>query len=336
MSNTLGLNLPYEQYVYLDDHSREVITDFQSKSVDDIVKQMPELQSASTRDAAIRFAVLGENEEGVDTNSPIGAVAMPFTNDWTPGNYILAEMTRRIAMPNHRAIVFPSPRVGQSDNIILRGLKADRVSSGDLDPLSELQAHVLREYSVGEVAYVGYSQGAMTMTALADYYSREIDTTRVVSVEDPALVEGRTTKELQKAFAGDGLASMTNLFDAVRDSGIPALQKAQGVGGNNIPRLPMILDIAGLALSQSTPTNKVLKSAMTKGSSVRALERLKLSKADIAVVRAAESKVLTEEAFLAIQQKLGEAARYITIDGYGHEAADNITAFSLVVKKALQ
>jgi hypothetical protein len=98
----------------------------------------------------------------------------------------------------------------------------------------------------------------------------------------------------------------------------------------------MIKDFAGLAISQSNRTNRALKSAMTKGTSVRALERLQLSGADITVVRAQESKILTQEAFEAIQQKLGAGAHYMTIEDYGHEAADNVTAFSLIVKKALQ
>lgn len=328
--------LPYSLEPLYDLDAMQEHYEFGKKTLTEIIDDMPDLQSVETHDASIRYAVLGDKDGRLDNDSPLLAIAMPFANGWTPGKYILAEMTRRIAAPDHRVIAFPSPRAGQLDNIILRGLKADQVASGILDPLAELQARVLLDYSVGEVAFVGYSQGAMTMTYAAEYTKSKLDSVQVVSVEDPGLVEGRTEKELQKAFAGDGIDGLKDLFAAVRDSGIPALQEAQGVGSSNIPKWPMIKDFVGLGVSQSSRANRALKSAMTKGTSARALERLQLSGADITIARALESKILTAEAFAAIQQKLGETARYISIEGYGHEAADNVTAFSLIVKQALK
>lgn len=336
MSTAAARFIPESLLPYTDDNFHEVKDELAGTSLDDFVKTMPETRMFSRYNhaPAIHAAIYRPDE--FDFNHAVFSLN-PFGNGHQPHMDIRNRAAHRIAAPNAQFVSFPSNTASQR-YYQLAPKQLATVAEGDASPIAESIHNTAEELGLETLDLLTYSQGTFVGVALLKLaQKRGVIQINNMLIGDPTNVVDRTEKQLKKAFLGSGLFP---LIGAVKDSGIPALEEAQAMCG---PRDAIRLAKSLLAAQKASkvPENSALHSGMTHDNMNRILTDLEANDGGylhtrVTMARAEKSKITPyTESYMNAASFV--ARQRLEIDGYGHEAADNVTGvWALLSKLALQ
>lgn len=242
--------VPSEVQHLVDDHVCETAERWQSYSLSDVQKMMPETTVISAGEQLVHAAVL--LPKGDFDNNEALVISAPHQNGWAPSIYIRSEITRQIVAPDAMAIVFPN-NGGKDRYYQLTDQQIADLNKGNLAPIAEMRVRVLEALHVGEIAATGFSLGANLAVAMAAVGSDKVEVIAINADEAPSEL-GRTNKQLRK----DAMKSNSwgEQREAIADANIPALSEY-------FTRLNMARDYAGFALATLRRANKAVEQAMS-------------------------------------------------------------------------
>lgn len=321
----------------VDDSYHKDVDEFAATSLEEFTRTMPEVELFSRYNdgvSAIMAAVYRPEEY-----DPTHAVFSlnPFGDGHQPHMDIRNRAAQRIAAPNSQVVSFPNNTASQT-YYKLTPKQLFTVATGDATPLAESIHHAAEEMGLETLDLITYSQGTLLGVALLKVaQERGVLKINNMLIGEPTNVIDRTEKQLKKAFLGSGLFP---LIRAVNDSGIPALVEAQAM---RVPRdiVRFTESMRALRKGLKIPENRVLQSAMTHDDMAQMLTDIANNDGGrlhtrITLARAEKSEITpNSESYDYIARNI--ARQSVVIDGYGHEAAYNVTgAWALLAKFALQ
>jgi hypothetical protein len=320
----------------VDDAFFEIVDDFAHRSLAQFTSTMPDAQLFSKYNHAPAIHAALYKPQDYDPKHAIFSLN-PYGNGHQPHMDIRNRVMQAVAAPSTQVVTFPNNTpFARYYSLNSKALAA--VSSGDATPIAESIHNTAEEIGVETLDLITYSQGAFVGTALLKLaQERGVIQINNALIADPTNVIDRSPSTLRKAFIGTGLL---NLIGAVKDSGLPALEEAQAMRG---PRDGTRLARNMLAAQKGSkiPENVALHAGMTHDNIYEILGQLEANDGGflhtrITMARAEKSKVTP------FSDSYSNAAYFVArnrleIDGYGHEAADNVTGvFALLAKIALK
>jgi hypothetical protein len=156
----------------------------------------------------VAYAILkGEKPEEYSSTEAL-VMFNPFANAATPNMLMRTEFLREVAKFSDvrdsdgklkPVVMLASPGINGSKVKLSRQEKKE-VKKGDLGPVARELLQAVSEKEIGQVALLGFSQGAdVALAGARTAYSANLDTS-AVSVGDPAGVKARSMPRLMKDF----------------------------------------------------------------------------------------------------------------------------------------
>lgn len=269
-----------------------------------------------------------------DENHPL-VMGLPFGKTLTPHMILRAMMLQRSVDDGTRPVILLPNNTSASHAYSLSADERRRMEEQkSFAPLADKQAAAIEAY-VGPGAQfdlITYSQAA----AIAPHIARRIPTGVMVSADAPNTQPGRPPKQLKKDFIGQGMQALYDLNNAVLDADIDSLRLFLGVRKNGKSNPRQIMSMVAELRTSLLHDNKTLHIAMSGDSHARDVQGAMVENPDMRAViaRAIKSLIFTEEDFQRIQTQVPNAT-FAVLEGYGHEAADNITQFAQFGRTAL-
>lgn len=336
----LDIVIPASLQSYADGTFYETVRNFAQRTLSDFVNTMPDAQLYSRyNDAPATHAVVYRPDE-FDSKHAV-FVLNPFGNGHEPHMDIRHRLMQAVATPHAQVVAFPN-NTAQKRYYSLTQQDLAIVAEGDATPLAESIHATAEEMGLESIYLITYSQGTFVGTALLRLaQQRGVIQIDKALIAEPTNVIDRTPAELKRAFMKTGLSP---LIRAVRDSGIPALTEAQAMRG---PRdwLRLGRGLLGVHSGSKIPENNALHAGMTHRNITRimgeilakdfAIDGSHSLRTAITVARAEKSKVTPANSIYKILTAYARDS--VEIEGYGHEAADNVSGvFALLSKMALR
>ncbi len=328
--------IPESLQPYADGYYHEIVDELAATSLEEFVNTMPDAQVFSRYNHAPAIKAAIYRPDGYDPTHAVFSLN-PFGNGHQPHMDIRNRAAHRIAAPNAQFVSFPNNTANQK-YYELTPEQLDTVASGDSTPLAESIHNTAEELGITTLDLITYSQGTLVGVALLKVaQKRGIIQINNMLIGEPTNVIDRTEKQLKKAAMSVGLFPPIR---AVNDSGIPALVEAQAM---RVPRDIVRFTKSMLAVQKGSKVleNMALQRAMTHDNMAQMLTDLTANdggnlKTRITAARAEKSKITpNSESYAYIARNI--ARQSLEIDGYGHEAADNVTGtWALLAKLALQ
>jgi hypothetical protein len=235
-------------------------------------------------------------------------------------------------------IIFPNNTFSTAD-VQLSEPKQPMVEKGDFSPLAERQFRTLDKLGITRWSRYGYSQdaavGACALALNAKHGYFDIGPSELAEAPNTMT---RSFKQIRKDFMADGIGPLNK---AVNDSAVPALSKAQHARGG-LDAVPQLIGFARYGMGTIRRENKAIQTGFTKPHFWFDISQALAHDEDlkIHVTQAANSKIMPadkmQNAAQLKEQIFPGRFDYLTIEGYGHELGDNIVAFALLGKLALQ
>lgn len=341
-------NLPPVYQEAFTDRDRKVHENLAHTSLNQFMEEMEQAQIHTLnfdKDHRIRFVDIRSDDE----SNPAEAIVMPlpFGNGYAPAMHIRAlamqgllnEPKRVLMFPNndHKNAWYEMPNEHTLAQYITHENNPLTMSTREL--LSETIIRAVDRLGVGQVDIVGYSQGATIGATVLARSANHLDTTSAM-LGEPANVESRTPKQLQKDFQGDGFKALNALNQAINDSAIPALTEAQHSSSGLITLIRQLSTLAKFGISSKLATNKQLHNAMTGEDFVDDLVRAESignlpDSRHMLIARMATSLICTPN----LDERLNESGlseHLEVIEGYGHEGGDNVILHALMARSAIE
>lgn len=270
-----------------------------------------------------------------DEKSPL-VMPLPFGNGLSPHMVLRGMMLQKsvgegnrplIMLPNNRAGAFSAYHLS---DVGMRHMAEDRTFA----PLASRQAVALDKLVGPEAQYsiIGYSQGA----AIAPLLARRLTTQTLVSADAPNTQPDRSPKQLKKDFMGQGIQPLLDMNRAILDAGIESLRVFHGVQESGRSSVRQAIGMVAAWRGARIPENKALHYAMSGDAHLHDVQTAMNENPAMHVVlaRAAKSVIFAAADFEKMQAQL-PAAQFALLEGYGHEAADNVTQFAQFGRTAL-
>lgn len=277
---------------------------------------------------SIRFIDIRSDDEASSSEAIV--MPLPFGNGFTPAMFIRAIALQSLLDEPKRILLFPNNSLGTTwyEPANEAGSMKERLARDIIRATSKT--------GIERASIVGYSQGATIGASILAQSRSELEIDAAM-LGDPANVENRTSKKLQKDFQGDGFSALKALNKAINDSAIPDLTEAQSSGDGAFIRTRQLLAMGKFGLGAKSSVNRQLHEDMTKDDFISDLvhaETNELSiKNHLVVVRMRDSLVCTEQldnSMIALDKSKLEV-----VDGYGHEGGDNIILHALLARLAI-
>lgn len=258
----------------------------------------------------------------------------PFANGLTP-HMVLRGMAvqRSIGNGKHPILLLPNNDSKTHAYSLSNEDRQRMMGSGDnLDPtpLTDKLVAAIASVTGSEatpLSVLAYSQAAV----LAPHLAPHLNVENMLVAEAPNSNQLRDEKELKKDFVGKGLENLRALNRAVLDAKLVSLADFLNVQKNGRVSLKQLIGLSSTLRASLLPENKILQKLMAGGSHDTDLISMMKSNPDIAltVARAEHSKIFKENFFSYYIQKLAQFnVTSAVLEGYGHEAADNIVQFA--------
>lgn len=265
----------------------------------------------------------------------------PFANGHQPNMVLRGLMLQRSVGEGTHPIIWLPNNTRKSFAYELTAEERQRITASnmcrsnfDLTSLVDMQAAAI-EATAGDAKLLiaGYSQGATLAPQLAQKTNAEV----VLVAEAPNTNIWRNEAHLEKEFKGKGFTNLRAMNRAVLDSEVPALAEAMQIAKDGRISVKQLLGIGSFALDTLLPVNKMLHTVMAQDGHRRDLLNLITTNPDskLVLVRA-EDGIFKAEDFERYKTTLGDSALYVQLEGYGHEAADNITLFGQLGRQVLK
>jgi hypothetical protein len=187
----------------------------------------------------IKYAILSGETPAEYSDTDALVMFNPFANAATPNMLVRAEFIRKVARfydirdSNGKlkpVVMLASPGIdGSKPKLSVVGRR--KIMKGDLGPAAMELMHGISTLEIGDVALLGYSQGAdMVLAAAKTANSANLDV-HTASVGDPAGVEKRSAVKLLIDFAGGA-----NMKPSIERSGVEAQKESVGRGRFELAR----------------------------------------------------------------------------------------------------
>lgn len=326
------IRIPQLLAPYFDDAAREQHQSFAAMSHSEVVDATPALRTVSFDEGEIGYIDIPPTDEA-DTAAEAIVFALPYASGWTPNRFLRVSMVGALAATGRRIVALPgnSPR---QEAISLDKQNRARIAQGDMRPIGELDARLLKSLGISRAAIMGYSFGAMRAAELASVVSDVVDVTHVGTFDAPNAVD-RTPSELQRDFSNPG---MRPFVDAVRAAEVPALSADFGITNETKGvSLRILRDLARFGLASLDPENAAIRTGMARDTLPAQLDTIlaRTQPQRLVVANAQHSLILPTERVDALRTQFTSAdnAKFVTVDGpYGHEMGDNILVQALLAK----
>lgn len=321
-------HIPESLTPYYDNQAQEAHYRMAHKSLEMLLGDMPEVKVGEiVGGKRLLYAEMPAIEDG-DNNEAL-VLSLPYGQSWKPHMYLRARYLQEGAAPHMRLIVLPN-NSARHKAYELSEKNLERVERGDITPIAEQQARLLKSLSAGRLALTGYSFGGMNVGVLARVLKDDAELL-TLGIFEPTNVMIREPKELTKAFTKTGLQALRR---AVEDAQIPALSKA--MSWSNLG-LDVIKFGIGTFIDEE---NSVLKQAMPRNSLQSDLIPVLKAQPNTGVLLAAGEKSLVtppEQLYFHYDRivEQHDNTDMLVVESYGHEMGDNIIVHGLLGKAAL-
>ncbi|MDB5161187.1 MAG: hypothetical protein JWO96_567 [Candidatus Saccharibacteria bacterium] len=323
------MKLPHSLEPYFDDQARVAHESMAATSLEKHLKEMPRSQLKEVGVQQIRYAEI--IPAGDYDNSEAILLELPFANGWAPHMYLRARYLQAVAAPDQRVIVFPQSTISETA-YDFTGFQLDQIKQGDVTPIAERQARLVRTLGIGRASIIGYSGGGMNAAVLSEVLADEVSVLSVGVFEPPNVVD-RTAKQLTKDFKASGFSYL----QAAKDAEIPALVEALG---KSPVSWKVLKGTTNFGVSTLLRGNKELKEGMAHNnlSHTLALALLHQPGLGVTLANAEHSKVSPKIKMSAQANTLSPFGNvnHITVEGYDHGMGDNIVVHGLLGKAAVE
>lgn len=315
---------------FADDNFFEVADKYAHLTIDKVVSTMPDTQTFGRYNNYPAMDVVVMRPKDFEPKEAV-FLPYPFGNGHAPHMHIRAAVMQEVLGNDKQVVCFPNNTTRQK-YYSLTTEQADRIASGDATPIAAGMLAVARELGIEYVDIINYSQPNLISPALVKLAARDgrVQVDHVLFAEMANGVQ-RTEKQLERAVRGTGLFK---LIRAVRDSAIPALTEAQNMRGiRDYGRLAR--GFLGAAKGAKLYENAVLHQGMARDSFFGDLEEMRSvsPRTLVTLMRAEYSKIVpASDMFTSAATRLSD--QFFVVEGYGHEAADNVTGVHALLSKA--
>lgn len=341
-------NLPANYQELFTDRDAQVHEDLARTSLEQFTQQM-EMAPVRTinfdKDHKISLVDIRSDKESNSAEAII--IPLPFGNGYSPAMYIRALTIQSLLNQPKRILMFPNNDTKNAWHKMPSEETLAQQITEENNPLSFSTGQMLAEtiiratdrMGVGQADIAGYSQGATLGADLLVRATNYLDITSAM-LGDPANIQPRSAKQLQKDFQGNGFEALNALNQAINDSAIPALTEAQYSGPGFIARAKQLGALTRFGISSKSSINKELHLNMTAGDFV---DNISIAERrdnlpdprHILIARMATSLVCTPQLDSRLEQS-GLSEYLEVIEGYGHEGGDNVILHALMARKAIE
>lgn len=332
--------IPVELQPQWDGHAREVHSQWQAKSAEDLLASMPEPQVVDLSDGTQARCWVMEPDGDYDERSVL-AQSLPHAQGLKPTMFSRTKLAQDLLDKPRLSVVFPNS-TKKEPAYTLTAEQQVRVANGDVSPVIEKRLRVLEKlgFATGLLAITGFSDGGQKAAAMAAKASEHYEVEAVGVFEPPNVME-RSAKELRKAFTDGGLKPLQK---AVRDSAIPAhsdlfFRKYRGI----LWPAHYLGEFASFGLAQGIPENKANQQSFCHDNLSEDLLDIRVNQvaARLLLANMRDGKIAPTDQMKRIQAEsvpwmAGSSPDLVTVSGYGHEGGDNILVHGLLVRLALQ
>ncbi len=327
---------PTHEHSELDEPIQRALNEMNLKNSGQLIDSLK--QSVEHSKLGVSFAVLkGENPSEYSDSEAL-VMFNPFANAATPNMLVRAEFIREVAKYSDvrdadgklkPVVMLASPGLAGSS---LRLTREERqgLRKGELGPAARELLRAVSEKEIGQVALLGFSQGADVAVAGArSAYSAHLDI-QAVAAGDPAGVETRGMRELVGDFFKAGVKDLKEAVDA---TGLDVQKKALGTG---------TVDFSRFGISAMRPTNlamyKGLGANVFESRVQEILDEGKVNK--LVVAYGAKSAIAKPEEIEPTLQSLHEydsqnILTSISIEGSKHTWGDELTLLAKLCMRAV-
>lgn len=313
---------------------------FTNASLEDLLKDKPKAELHHNDDQSVRYVELLPAGDFDETESVV--LFLPFANGYSDHMHIRARFMQDAICPDKKVVVFPSSTT-QERAFTLSAEELSVVSSGEMAPIAEKYVRFLAAKKIlnldivgYSLAMSGYSLGGLTSSNVGLKLSDYAEVSSVGIFDTPNVVQGRSTKELEKDFVKTGLFPF---IKAVRDSKIDALNDAHGlIFGARIPGPRTVNNFRKFARDSKLPENQAILSSMTTADLRRTITQIreKSPHTKVLLSSAENTKIAPTKDTKELASEI-DGVEYVEVSsGYGHEAGDNIVVHALLAKCAMR
>lgn len=316
--------VPESLHAYAADSYLASVEPLASRSLADFRRSMPEPQLFARfgGNTAIRATLLRPKDF-----DPAHAVIVPYPFGLGQHDFMHVRdlVTLQAVGGNKQLVCFPNNDYGQ-EFYWPNDKQLQTLAKGDASPIAASMLDAVEALGVETVDILGYSQAALAATdIMKEAQKRGSVQVEKVLLADPTNVIDRSDSRLRKDFMATG---MMPLRKAVKDADIPALVEAQAMRPQDFRRLGR--KFFNVLISSKLPANKAWHSGMTHDNLGNNLVTMELLNprvwvdTELTMARAENSRITPEHSsYKGIAH--GIARRNLQLEGYGHEAADNVT-----------
>jgi pimeloyl-ACP methyl ester carboxylesterase len=304
------------------------------RSPEYLFDEMPPVKVAEVNGKRLLYAELPAIDSHSQQDEAL-VLSLPHANGWKPHMYLRARYLQEAAAPEQRLIVLPNSS-NRAKAYELTTEELAKVEQGDITPIAERQARLIKHLGIGRTSLMGYSFGAMEAAVLSRVLAEDAELI-ALGIFEPTNIMDRSPKELEKAFTKPGLKP---LIKAVKDAQMPALSQVMSQPG-------LTLDILkfGLAAHPLSPfaikENKAIYSGMAVNNLSTDLNAMLNQQPNTPVFMAsgAESLIAPLGPMHSQYVNIYKPERNLgihAVEDYGHEMGDNVVAHGLLGKAALE
>lgn len=244
---------PNSENFELDESIQHALHEMNQKDPDQLIHELKE--SVDQSEAGVVYAMLRGNNPGEYSDKSALVMFNPFAGAATSNMLVRAEFVREVAKhadirdPDDGklkpVVMLASPGLLGS-KLFLSEEERSELKRGELGPAARELLRAVSEKEFGQVALLGFSQGAdMALAGARSAYSANLDV-QSVAIGDPAGVETRSSSELARDFFKAGAGDLKKVVTA---TGLDAQKKALGSG---------VVDFARFGMSGVRPINLAL------------------------------------------------------------------------------
>lgn len=250
-----------------------------------------------------------------------------FGGPYNESSHILARAIQELAPQPMRTFHLPN-NTRRNHYYSLNPVQAARDVFGQV---AHTYLERVSKRNVKSVHIFGSSQGsAVGAAALGLAKVFELEVSSATLVDAPNMVD-RAKKELSKDFRATGLGALNK---AIQDSGIPALNEAQGVRGRKLDPLFQLPGFISFWFDSRIPENRLLQQAMGRNTFEGDLkygvdQHDATNDLPIIHVPLFEASTISRPGI-----RVNGAQEYI-VPPYGHEGADNVVLAGLLARLAI-
>jgi hypothetical protein len=317
--------VPIQLNHLLDERVLEVHERFASMSYEKLLRDTVLTEIGSTDRDHERYGSIMFGRDGADAEAGVLILASSYLQAWKPSKTISALFTHDVVNPDGITIVLPN-NSGDKRYYEFTDEEIAKMNNRDLMPFYEKRLSsvedILGNRALGEVAFGGFSQGALVALGMAAVGSDLFSVERVNAFEPPS--EERTPKKLKSDFT-----KSSHPFEqrrAINDARIPALSES-------LNRRRLAKDYIRFGLDSTTPESKAVMNGMASPK-VNDLARQAINRND---------GVNITLGFVEGSKMLGnfKLDRGLTVSGFGigkgpgshrHATSDNIVANALMMQ----